>query len=84
VANVIRNCTFAFKCDKKWEGLQLTKDANVRFCESCQHEVHFCHTDLQLREAITLNRCITIEFSESISVLRRLTGRPMGSDETPF
>lgn len=62
----IRNCTFAFKCDKKWEALSDTNTPDVRFCHACQHEVYFCKTDHQLREAIVLNRCIAIEY-ESIS-----------------
>ena len=41
----IRNCTFAFKCEAKWEDLEEIDYDDVRFCNTCQKEVYFCHTD---------------------------------------
>ena len=57
----IRNCSFAFKCDKSWEEMRFTGISNVRFCDSCQREVHYCLTDEQLSHAVRLNRCVAVD-----------------------
>jgi hypothetical protein len=44
----------------KWEKLNETEDDNIRFCQNCQKEVHFCETDEELVEAIKRNKCIGI------------------------
>lgn len=83
----IRNCQFAFKCDKKWGHLQETKNKDVRFCDDCQREVFFCRTDQELREAIVLNRCVAIEFENVVTKkVTQLTGSPIriDPDEIPF
>ena len=61
----IRNCVFAFKCDADWSSMRLVSEnhldsTEVRFCESCQKEVHFCDDDDELATNIRLNRCIAI------------------------
>ena len=81
MTTAIRNCTFAFKCDKKWEDLKTTSGQDVRFCGACQRDVYFCHTDAQLRDAIVLNRCVTIEIVDLGRRWMRLTGVPRRSDE---
>ena len=57
----IRNCKFAYKCDKQWFELLDTKDRNVKFCSTCQQEVFYCNTDEALVEAIKNNKCVCIE-----------------------
>ena len=37
-----------------------TRDPDIKFCDVCQQEVFFCHTDADLTEAIVRNRCIAI------------------------
>jgi hypothetical protein len=56
----IRNCTFAFKCEAKWDCLEMLEFDNIRFCNICQKEVHFCDDDDELIQNIHLNRCIAI------------------------
>jgi hypothetical protein len=56
----IRNCKFAFRCDRRWDDLIATRDPDVKFCGECQQEVFFCHTDAALADAIVRNRCIAI------------------------
>ena len=56
----IRNCVFAFKCTRAWEGMRKTDSKNIRFCEDCQREVHFCRDSRSLSHAIALNRCVAI------------------------
>jgi hypothetical protein len=56
----IRNCVFAFKCTKAWDGLTETADPGVRYCGDCQREVHFCENPWELAQAVALNRCVAI------------------------
>lgn len=86
MTNAIRNCTFAFKCDKRWEDLKQGSDRDIRFCGACQRDVYFCHTADQLKEAIVLNRCVTIEIADSGGGRFQLTGVPAGEpdDDVPF
>jgi len=58
---VIRNCTFAFKCEAKWEQLEILDFDNIRFCNGCQKEVYFCYDDHELISNIHLNRCVAFE-----------------------
>lgn len=57
----IRNCTFAFKCEAKWEQLEILESDTTRFCNSCQKEVYFCYDDYELISNIHLNRCVAFE-----------------------
>ncbi len=56
----IRNCRFAFRCDKEWQDLTETTFPKVRFCGDCERDVFLCTTDAQLAEAIRLNRCVAL------------------------
>jgi hypothetical protein len=56
----IRNCRFAFRCDKQWHDLTETTFQEVRFCSDCERDVFLCTTDAQLSEAVRLNRCIAL------------------------
>ena len=81
----IRNCVFAFKCEKKWEQLTQTKNTDVRFCDACQREVFFCKADDQLRESIVLNRCIAVEVENTTTKnITRLMGVVRTDDDIPF
>lgn len=64
----IRNCTFAFKCEAKWEDLELLDYDDIRFCNACQNEVHFCHNDEDLVKNIHLNRCVAINRVEIVEM----------------
>jgi len=54
----IRNCSWGYSCDQKWEGLSSTQDTSIRFCDTCQREVHRCETSDILAKNIALNRCV--------------------------
>ncbi len=56
----IRNCRFAFKCDKDWGSLDDVGEEGVKFCQSCQSEVYLCGTDQELVKNVKLNRCVAI------------------------
>lgn len=64
----IRNCVFGFKCNADWENMQVVlaqisdpqDTSEVRFCSTCQREVHLSLDDQQLVTNIKLNRCIAL------------------------
>ena len=62
----IRNCRFAFKCDKKWGDLDATEEDSIRFCNACEKEVHFCEDDEELARNIRLNRCVAFNKFETL------------------
>jgi len=71
----IRNCSWGYSCDQKWEGLSSTQDTSIRFCDTCQREVHRCETSDILAKNVALNRCVNFssELIENRPVLQ-LTG----------
>ncbi|MCC2637827.1 MAG: hypothetical protein K0Q68_1546 [Moraxellaceae bacterium] len=74
----LRNCPFAFRCDRKWTSLKPTREPDIRFCGDCQREVHRCHTEGQLAEAVARNRCIAIQVEDFIGGPERvLMGVPL-------
>lgn len=42
----------------KWESLNETNEENIRFCDVCEKEVHFCGDDTELTHSVRLNRCV--------------------------
>lgn len=49
----------------KWDDLKSTEEADVRYCQKCEKNVYFCHSDKQLWDAIRLNRCIAIDADQA-------------------
>ena len=63
----IENCDerFAFKCSKQWVKLKGTDDLTVRYCDSCQKEVYYCHTVRDAYEHARNGDCVAV--SEAVS-----------------
>jgi len=80
VNTAIRNCIFAFRCDKTWDELEETNSKKIRFCGDCQREVHFCRTNKELKDAIVKNHCVTVVIDDGIQEIRILTGSVPWSD----
>ena len=57
----IRNCSFGFKCNQKWEGLLKRKEKNIKYCHECEKEVYMIETNTELMDAIKFNRCVAIK-----------------------
>jgi hypothetical protein len=72
----IRNCIFAFKCDKEWNDLIETEIDDVRFCNDCERKVYLCKTDDDLRSAILGKRCVAIVVERNAEGI--LTGGEVG------
>ena len=58
--SVIRNCSLGYACTCKWDELKKLKSENIRFCNTCQKEVHDCNSIADLAESILLNRSVHI------------------------
>jgi hypothetical protein len=57
----IRNCSFGFKCNQKWEGLLKRKEKNIKYCHECEKEVYLIEKNSELIEAIKFNHCVAIK-----------------------
>ena len=71
----IRNCKFAYRCDRKWEDLDRHYKNNktplpddVRYCGECEKAVYKITDDKELIGAIKLNRCVAIEIFEGFGI----------------
>lgn len=67
----IRNCKFAYRCDRKWEELDHHYKNNnnplpddVRYCDECEKAVYKITDDKELIKAIKLDRCVAIEITK--------------------
>lgn len=58
---------FEFICDKTWSALTPTAEGNVRHCDSCQKDVHYCDNLAEAREHSQSNQCIVVD----LGVIRR-------------
>ena len=57
----IRNCSFGFKCNQKWEDLLKRKEKNIKYCHDCEKEVYLIETNEELSDAIKFNHCVAIK-----------------------
>jgi hypothetical protein len=69
-------------CHKSWFNLELVDQPNIKFCDSCNREVHFCQTNEELEHALLNNLCIAfsnVGSSDLTKPQRRMTlGIPRG------
>jgi uncharacterized protein (TIGR02996 family) len=63
----IAGVSFEYLCDRRWEDLAPTDDQAVRFCDACQHSVHYCATITEAREHAWERHCIAVD----LGVIRR-------------
>ena len=52
------NCEFEFECSKNWFDLTPTHDAKIKFCETCNKNVHLCITQEELDGHADQRHCI--------------------------
>lgn len=52
------NCEFEFECPKNWFDLTPTYDAKVKYCDSCNKDVHLCVTQEELDTHAKQRHCI--------------------------
>ena len=66
---------FAFECPNQWGLLRPTPDDAVRFCESCQQEVHLCATAEQVRRHALRGHCVAVRAPLADAACREQTPR---------
>lgn len=47
-----------FECPKRWDELTRTSEKAVRYCETCQQQVHLCTDINQVNRRARLGQCI--------------------------
>ena len=57
----IRNCSFGFQCNQKWEDLLKRKEKNIKYCHECEKEVYLIEANAELMDAIKFNHCVAIK-----------------------
>ena len=57
----IRNCSFGFKCNQKWDSLLKRKEKNIKYCHECEKEVYLIETNEELMHAIKYDHCVAIK-----------------------
>ena len=63
--NLIRNCSWKFKCTKTWDSLLVAKPyafERIRYCPDCKENVHLVTSESSLLLAIEHNHCVAIAF----------------------
>lgn len=72
---------FQFLCDRRWQDLRATEDRDVRFCDGCQQQVHYCDTIGEARRHADMDHCIAIDLGiirkegDLVTELRRAESR---------
>ncbi len=54
----VSNCSFKFRCPKRWEDLEKTKFHNIRFCNMCLERVFFCRSESEVSWATQAGLCV--------------------------
>lgn len=71
--SVISNCPMEFECPKQWETMEETSNPDVRHCDSCNKDVHFCATEEKLDRMAAAGECVSF-FTVREHRVRRLSG----------
>lgn len=71
--SVIANCPMEFECPKQWETMEETSSPDVRHCDSCNKDVHFCATEEKLERMAAAGECVSF-FTVRDHRVRRLSG----------
>lgn len=66
------NCELEFECPKNWFDLAPTYDAKVKYCDSCNKDVHLCLTQEELDSHITQRHCIAFFKNPDLSTRFKL------------
>jgi uncharacterized protein (TIGR02996 family) len=58
---------FDFVCEKRWDELTVSENKEVRFCEVCKENVHYCDTITEAREHAQRGHCVAVD----LGIIRR-------------
>ena len=62
----IRNCEIRYACPNNWDGLEITQNAAIRHCSSCERDVHLCRTETELHQAMIDDHCVAIKIHDAL------------------
>lgn len=79
----IRNCSYGYACDQHWYGLNETTDSSIRFCSTCQKEVHWCNAETELAGNIVLNRAVAIDTDSLVQKKEVYQSLPVSNKPSP-
>ena len=70
----IRNCgiRFTFRCPKKWEHLDITRDPAVRHCSACDQRVYLCRTEEETRLHAKARHCVAVPVEKKTEEITEL------------
>jgi len=51
-------CRMKFVCPQEWGNLTETKNSNMRHCQVCGRDVHYCESSFELEKAIAAKQCV--------------------------
>lgn len=57
----ILNCPLEYECQKTWESLSLTQDANIKHCDACKQDVHLLEGIEGITDAATKGWCVAVD-----------------------
>ena len=81
--SIISNCIFGYQCEKSWEELTDKEEFNVKHCNKCDKDVHFCPTPQELMRSIREGLCVAVNTVENDS--RKITlGYPSSANFDSF
>lgn len=58
--SLTQKCNFSFKCSQQWEKLLPTKKSDRRFCNSCQRDVYYINSEVDLIKARNNGDCVAV------------------------
>jgi len=61
-------------CSMTWEGLQLTADDRMGFCDACRRDVFLCSTDAEALHRAKEGHCIAVPISDGSALY---VGKPI-------
>ncbi|MDH5424133.1 MAG: hypothetical protein OEY29_03945 [Gammaproteobacteria bacterium] len=60
------SCLFSYECPKKWDELESTNSASIKFCQHCHHPVHLAKSREEFAAFSAEGKCVAIESEERL------------------
>jgi hypothetical protein len=52
-------------CPQRWDKLAATAHADVRHCDACRRDVHYCTTVERAHERVRQGHCVVVDVREA-------------------
>ncbi len=57
---IVVDCAFRFNCPRDWNALATTSNDRVRFCDTCQRDVHYCGNEEEYLSHAAAGHCVAV------------------------